>query len=704
MEAFVPYTHMIGKHITTAFGRRCGMGVQQSSPYGDNAVSGDQARQRAAKRRRIAEATPETAPLGALGSFLRENPDDFEQALRIDVLRLHCPGETDALRPNGLNGASLDPVKTRIRCKVMVCLWRSSKECRVLYADSQFCDISVRRDPNMKARIHLPEPFYIPADKLWVEREDGSGFGLEDEYLIQVELESAGDPRWPPLDILPKDETETNPQSWVIGTGPVYSVDNRRKSAPIKIRKRINQDEKVDSLHLEVVVKWATSHTAGSTTRLTDEAIVKGTRLKKDPQEIGALAPLTNGRVNGRVDHSVNGHSEEIHQAVIAEEDDHDHDQGEAITPSRSLRTRENSMNYNLKLLSDKARGKERKERKQRKLANAKHETGRVVWILPQTGEVPLENYVCIRCYTAHASMEQLIEHLGVHEGDFKFSCDRRGFRIWVTKLGQETPRQHKSAMMELSSPEGHVTEEDEDISPQKQQRISSRGRSSQSSHLPSQPKDSRQRIPSISQPIFDRLSKAPLKHGSLVDPPPADDTWLVQKHRDIIRDYSDVEPNEKEYIVEWDAFVNRECVTSEPHLQDVYRKFVDTRAPWIVASQNRTTEWAKHLNYLKARGALTEETVRKTVAILRRARSHGQPEILEPVKPPSPRAEYRKSKSGCAVCGQPVRGPSTLICSNLNCDRPLYHTNCIREDARQPVESRNWHCNGCCKKRGSAD
>lgn len=183
---------------------------------------------------------------------------------------------------------------------------------------------------------------------------------------------------------------------------------------------------------------------------------------------------------------------------------------------------------------------------------------------------------------------------------------------------------------------------------------------------MPPKPKDSRQVIPYINQPIFDRLSKARLEPGSVVDPPQVNDTWLVQKHRDIIRDYSDVEPNEKEFIIEWDAFVNRECVTSEPHLQDVYVRFMETKAPWIAALQSRTTEWAKHLNYLKARNALTEPTVQKALSILRQARSSSRPESLEPPKPPSPRSEYRKSKSGCAVCGQPVRGPYTLICSNL--------------------------------------
>lgn len=165
---------------------------------------------------------------------------------------------------------------------------------------------------------------------------------------------------------------------------------------------------------------------------------------------------------------------------------------------------------------------------------------------------------------------------------------------------------------------------------------------------------------------MYDRLSKAILEPGTFVDQPDIDDTWLVQKHRDIIRDYSDVHPEEKEFISEWDAYVNKECVTSDPHLQGVYLKFIESKASWLVASQSRMTEFSKHMAYLKARNALAESTIVKALAIMRQARDQKRPDQSETTKPPSPRTEYRKSASGCAVCGQPIRGPSTLICSNV--------------------------------------
>jgi hypothetical protein len=171
--------------------------------------------------------------------------------------------------------------------------------------------------------------------------------------------------------------------------------------------------------------------------------------------------------------------------------------------------------------------------------------------------------------------------------------------------------------------------------------------------------------VPNIKQPLYDRLSKSLLESGSLVDPPPIDDTWLIQKHRDIIRDYTDVHQDEKEYIFEWDAFINRDSVTSEPHLQDAYIRFVREKAAWLASSQNRITEWSKHLSYLKSRNALTEATIAEALSIIRQSRSQARPEQAETPKATSPRSTYRKSAAGCPECGQPVRA-ACLICSNL--------------------------------------
>ncbi|KAI1398056.1 hypothetical protein F4819DRAFT_469819 [Hypoxylon fuscum] len=686
----LPFIHRAWKTAVDRFSPY-NMGIKLSSANGDNLVNDDQV-PRATKRRRIAEDSPESTPNGAVGHLLPENPNDFERALRVEVLQITHKDSSSFRSSNLLNGTG-SPVKKdipaiRVRCKLSIFRW-GAKEVRVLYCDSQICNLKVFRDADdacRRGRIYLNSPFHVPADKLYVERDDDNGFDLADRYLIYAELESAGDPRWPPVDLLPKDETRdilsSRPQDWVLVSQVTYKFEKHRTSAPVKIRKRADMETTLD-LMMDLDLRWSTYHSAGSTTEVEDSP-----PEIKEPSSNGTLEPLTNGHVNGRVDGAGN-HSMGDDQDVLMEDDEY-HE--EAATPSRSLRTRE-KQNYNLKALSDKARGKERKERKQRKLADARSRAaGQVTWVLPNTGEVILKQYACVRCYAVHSSMKQLVDHVEAHS-EFKYNFDINSCRIWVSQHGQETPRRSMSSQLEDPSLDDNESDLGDNVSPQKAQRNLTQARPSQSS----KPKDIRQVVPNNKQPMFDRLSKSLLEPGSLVDPPAIDDTWLAQKHRDIIRDYSDVHQDEKEYISEWDAYVNRECVTSEPHLQEVYLRFIKEKASWLAATQSHMTEFSKHLSYLKARNALADSTIADALEIMRHARSEKRPEQPETVKPPSPRTEYRKSASGCAVCGQPVRGPSALICSNSDCDKPLYHVSCIREVAKVPVSSRNWRCNDCC-------
>ncbi|KAI5863533.1 hypothetical protein GGS23DRAFT_567467 [Durotheca rogersii] len=667
------------------------MGIKLSSANGDNVVNGDHV-PRAIKRRRITDS-PESAPNGAVGRLLPENPDDFEKALRVHILQIiHKDSSRATSLSNETGSPSIKEIPAiRVRCKLSIFRWRANKEIRVLHCDSQVCSLRVIRDVDetgSRARIDLNSPFHIPAENIYVERDDERGFSLDDHYLVQAELESAGDPNWPPADLLPKeiasDILSSRPQHWVFSSQFVYRLKKHRTGVPIKIRKRVGEETPLDLL-MDMDLRWSTGHAAGCVPEIeTVPPDVKPTDTN------GTLEPLTNESINGRMESAPNGAPRDDQDTLMDEDEDHE----EAATPSRLLRTRE-KQNYNLKLLSDKARGKERKERKQRKLADSRGQSGQVTWIPPNTGDVVLRNYQCIRCYALHSSISQLVSHIKVHP-EFKFDVDANTSRIWIIPHDQETPRRSGSSLLETPSSGEEDSDLGDSVFPQNAQRTLTRPKSSQPS-FSSKPRDTRQLVPNIKQPMYDRLSKALLEPGSFVDPPDIDDTWLVQKHRDIIRDYSDVHQDEKEYISEWDAYVNKECVTSEPHLQDVYLKFVQVKASWLLGSTSRMTEFSKHLSYLKARNALADSTISEALATLRQARLIKRPEQPEATKPPSPRTEYRKSSSGCAVCGQPIRGPLTLICANLDCDKPLYHVECVREEAKVPVQNRKWRCNSCC-------
>src|SRR6187399_1989244 len=101
--------------------------------------------------------------------------------------------------------------------------------------------------------------------------------------------------------------------------------------------------------------------------------------------------------------------------------------------------------------------------------------------------------------------------------------------------------------------------------------------------------------IPDTKQPLYDPVSKAELEPGSNYRPPAPDETWIIQKHRDTLMDFLDVEPGEKEYMREWDAFILTKHLTSDQYLPRAFLAFVRLRAPWIIARPERAVEFGKH-------------------------------------------------------------------------------------------------------------
>ncbi|KAI1269655.1 hypothetical protein F5Y18DRAFT_371003 [Xylariaceae sp. FL1019] len=701
--------HRTWRDIVTSTSPR-GMGNKLSAQNSDTPAD-ENISPRPRKRRRV--VLEDSADAGsALADRLQcnaENDDaDFEKAFRVEILSI-TRGNTAKPKPVNLRYGNGSPEKLDIpvlkaRCKLTLFEHAPGGLSTILYCDSQSCDFTLFRDSDdmcRTARIYLPVPFDVPTEKLSVQSDTG-GWQLAREYLVRVEIEFSETGKWPPVDMLTQRELMSlgsgNTRRWNLCCTTLYVLGKGKHSGAVRVRKssKAGDDCPVD-LAMDMDFRWSVGHNAASAKRVGSSEPPPNECLNHSN---GVLAPLTNGHVNGRADHPMNdcdkaedkAESDRSDQAGLADDDE---DVDEATTPSRSLRTRE-KQNYNLKLLSDKARGKELKERKQRKLANIAKQEGMVTWYFPAIGEILLDSYQCVRCYAPHATLHHLVEHVETHT-DIRFSInvDRAYLRILPV---DDDGLCSAAASLASLGPDDHDSDFEGDESPQKSPRKFLHQKNAVTQPTSYKPRQMKQLVPTIKQPIYDRVSKALLEPGSLVDSPPVNDTWLVQKHRDIVRDYSDVDAGEKEYIYEWDAFVNRDCVTSEPHLQDVYIRFVQDKAPWIVASQNRTAEWAKHLSYLKSRNALTDSTIAHALSIIRRLRSQMPPgeEEPEPAKTPSPRTAYRKSVAGCAICGQPVRGPASLICSNLKCDNALYHVGCIRSEAVQPVESRNWRCNIC--------
>lgn len=173
--------------------------------------------------------------------------------------------------------------------------------------------------------------------------------------------------------------------------------------------------------------------------------------------------------------------------------------------------------------------------------------------------------------------------------------------------------------------------------------------------------------VPATKQPLFDPLSKSKLVPGTEVRLPVADDSWLIQKHRDIVQDFCDVDAAEKEYIKEWDAFIQKRRISSEAFIGRAVLEFVTDKLDWLLESKSRSQEFGKHLTVLIARG-LDEETIRLVQSRLQEARIYYQKASGNSTEsapaPEAPKTAPQRNSRGCTVCGRSVRGPSLLICS----------------------------------------
>lgn len=164
--------------------------------------------------------------------------------------------------------------------------------------------------------------------------------------------------------------------------------------------------------------------------------------------------------------------------------------------------------------------------------------------------------------------------------------------------------------------------------------------------------------IPYTKTPLFHPLSKVQLEPGTEMDRYIPDESWLIQKHRDALSDFSDLSEPEKEYCKQWDAFILPQHLSSEEYLPRAFLAFVKENAKWFVAKPSRAQELGNHMQVLLIRNCLDEEAVRFALDCLDEARNQAL------VEEPSERRP-KKRDSGCAVCGKMVSvGPRFLACT----------------------------------------
>lgn len=347
--------------------------------------------------------------------FQAREVGDLQRNLRVQVNRIF---HKDSKR---VNAASCDDVvNLKARCKVMLSHVTNAGDV-LLYCNSQLCEIRSFKDPGgplRMARICLPRPFYIPEDSMRINREDDGSFDLADSYRLSVELEAAGPTFWPPIIINPSGEEtgssrQTDTIHWVLTAASSDLFTRRRALLNLKIKKTPHSLSPTDHL-IDVDAQWATAFEAGAIRPIEagvePSITVSGTFAAQDA--------LANDFVQEPLYDSPPGTPARAQRNGFANGEAHGDDElEEELTPNRSLRVRGNK-NYNLKVLSDKAQGREKK-RKKRRAQNAAEE-GSVTYSLPSE-QVILDSFRCITCGMPHASLPQLQAHLMNLHGEYEY-------------------------------------------------------------------------------------------------------------------------------------------------------------------------------------------------------------------------------------------------------------------------------------------
>ncbi|KND92526.1 hypothetical protein TOPH_02616 [Tolypocladium ophioglossoides CBS 100239] len=686
---------------------------------------------RPAKRRRL--SSPDSFDLDHLIASPRTS--ESGSMLRIEVLKI-LHKDSKKVKTYQSSTVPRDVLATKARCRITI-LDVSCGSSKVLHCQSQICDLTTYKNPvgpHRLARVDLPRPFYVPHESILINRPDDGRFDASDSYQLLVELEAANGVCWPPLDS----------HDFGISTGSVYPpwgssqywvMSSRfdkvvgRLKHPLNLSPTYPSDQSTFQTNyvMDVDLRWASGFRAFRLLDKESKPCINARDPDVDPYADANFEHPSDGAING-----INGHAngETSHDL----EDEFAGDQ----TPSRSLRTREKAKVYNLKVLSDQAQGRERKKRG-RSASSAANE-GRVQYLLPSDQPVCLDCFRCVSCGAYHESMLQLQLHLQTAHPTYEYVLETTSqgpqFRVSALrevltspsktpKLGRQVKPFNLSTVtntdqMFVASRLGHDIEEPFK-SPSAKAPVD---RLQSGSPLPKGFKPAARRthkpnthkvlVPDAPQRLFHPISKAQLKPGQEVPEIVPDDTWLIQKHRESIGDFSDVTAAEKEYIWEWDGHILRKKITSVAYFPREWLDFVQQKATWLVAEEHRMLEFGKHSSVLLARDVLDATTTDRAFGYINdaRAKLKSAPEgpsdesgslgATDGATKQSPRSsQIRKCANGCAVCQLPVRGPTLLVCSNKTCSRRSYHAACIKKDAIMPVTLSNWLCNACYETQG---
>ncbi|KAK3946292.1 hypothetical protein QBC46DRAFT_415272 [Diplogelasinospora grovesii] len=726
----LPFLHRNWTAATNHWNAKMGnKASSQSRDAGDKFVGQDDQCQRAVKRRRLENK-------GLDGFPLFEGYGNTPRALRIEILKI-IHKDSPRVKNGILNGLIApnvrDMTQVKVRCKIMICGHKHGKEV-VLHVDSQLCSINIFKNPAGSApmaRFSDIKPFHIPEDKILLERDDDAVFGLANIYTVLIELESAGDPNWPPVDLIPANALNDEDAFYSRGIPPRYwslnanipDLLNSRNRKTIKLSlKKSPDNDLLTNFHMDVDVRWYMPVSSQLTGAIKEKDILPSITVF-DPFE-PIQPPLVNVNLNGI--NGVNGHHEfqqivngeldrlvngNVNGQLVTEQAD-DLAEGE-LTPSRSRRTRQ-EINYNVKQMWNTAIGKETRKRRRGDDEIFQPDEHTITYNLPPE-TVQTDRLGCLLCGAENERIAQLRAHYLSHP-QYDFTFDHRakgGCVVTVTPNPDYTGPSFRPTVYQLGLPvkpldlEKYVDGDSSWITARlgpEDGRDLGQGDPGQK---PQQPKTTQKPapkriqkkllVPNIKQPLFEPLSKARLVPGTEIRQNPVVDSWLIQKHRDNIKDFVDVSPAEQEYMMAWDAFILRKHLSTTQYLPRVLLEFVKGRLPWFLAKRHRLVELSKHTSILLLQGAVGEAVVFELTGLLNDAQA--QNPVVEPEPEPERQEAPRPNSTGCVACGNAVSVPSMLICANKQCNKRLYHKKCVEDSEEAEPKGQRWTCGTCSQK-----
>jgi hypothetical protein len=324
---------------------------------------------------------------------------------------------------------------------------------------------------------------------------------------------------------------------------------------------------------------------------------------------------------------------------------------------------------------------------------------------MPGGQSVWLDANRCIACSILYKNFNQLIDHLETAHLDLKYEprVSRQGhtihvfnnFKISLTPPSKELHFVRSKKRIDVQAyTEGdkswlsysYEEEPEEEVRTPRRKRhvqavtpVTKRSRSSPQ-QLPGQ-KRRRALVPDIPDTaLYHPVSKQLLTPGEELPRPAPDKQWILQKYREALREFSDIAPEEREYMLKWDTFLQPLNITTAEHLPDIWLAFVDKHADWLVDQEHRMLEFGKHAALLFGRSLIKSSAdVTRRLDVARRLKQDRElqngaangannedsgPAAGDDISK-SPRQEYiKQGATGCYVCKLPVRGPRQLLCT----------------------------------------